>query len=165
MPGILGFITRNPDTEDNEAQLSAMLHSMVHEPFYVRGTYTLPEFGVYLGWVAHPEQFVNWNPVVDTTGDRLLLFSGEHLAPDTDGRQAAAEFLRTAPEQRAPFLTHLNGWFAGVSVDRREGRVALFNDRYALHRLYVHANADSFVFASEAKALLGVRPETRRLDP
>ncbi|HZI30436.1 MAG TPA: hypothetical protein VFD64_19880, partial [Gemmatimonadaceae bacterium] len=68
MPGILGFITRVRSSHEGERQLVTMLETMVHEPFHAHGTYTRPEHGFYLGWVSHPEEFVNWNPVVSASG-------------------------------------------------------------------------------------------------
>jgi asparagine synthase (glutamine-hydrolysing) len=50
-------------------------------------------------------------------------------------------------------------------VDRRKRNLLLFNDRFGVHRVYYHERKDSFVFASEAKSILSVRPETRTIDP
>jgi asparagine synthase (glutamine-hydrolysing) len=41
----------------------------------------------------------------------------------------------------------------------------LFNDRFGLHRIYYHESEEAFFFAAEAKAILAVRPDLRRLDP
>ena len=57
----------------------------------------------------------------------------------------------------------MNGQFHGLLVDRARGTARLFNDRYAARRLYVHQAEDGFYFAAEAKALLAVRPELRRV--
>src|SRR5262249_3048496 len=40
----------------------------------------------------------------------------------------------------------------------------LFNDRYGMHRIYYHEAKDAFYFAVEAKAILAVCPELRRID-
>ena len=40
----------------------------------------------------------------------------------------------------------------------------LFNDRYGMRRIYYYESKDTFYFAAEAKAILAVRPETRKLD-
>jgi asparagine synthase (glutamine-hydrolysing) len=42
--------------------------------------------------------------------------------------------------------------------------VLLFNDRYGMHRIYYHEAKDAFYFGAEAKAILAVRPELRRMD-
>src|SRR5687767_2230723 len=165
MPGILGFITRVRSSHEGERQLVTMLETMVHEPFHAHGTYTRPEHGFYLGWVSHPEEFVNWNPVVSASGDKVLIFSGDLLDPASpDGRQHGSALLRLYEQRGERFFADLNGWFAGVVIDLRERSVRLFNDRYGLHRVYVHQDDESFVFASEAKAILSVRPNTRSLN-
>jgi asparagine synthase (glutamine-hydrolysing) len=63
------------------------------------------------------------------------------------------------------FLPQLNGWFSGVIIDKRKGRIVLFNDRYGVGRICYHQGTDAFYFASEAKSLLAVLPQTRTLDP
>jgi asparagine synthase (glutamine-hydrolysing) len=62
------------------------------------------------------------------------------------------------------FFRNLNGWFAGIVIDRRLKRVTLFNDRYGMGRIYYHGDGDEFLFASEAKALLQIRPALRTID-
>jgi asparagine synthase (glutamine-hydrolysing) len=58
----------------------------------------------------------------------------------------------------------LNGRWHGVVADKPRRTVTLFNDRYGIHRLYFHDSGDALYFASEAKALLSVRPELREID-
>lgn len=84
---------------------------------------------------------------------------GHDFAPGT------AAYLVHQYEDKGPaFLTRLNGWFCGVLIDLREQKAILFNDRYGASRLFFHENEDGLYFASEARALLRVLPETRRLD-
>ena len=59
----------------------------------------------------------------------------------------------------------MNGRFHGLLTDRSRGTATLFNDRYGMQRLYYHESKDAFYFAAEAKAILAVRPELRRMDP
>ena len=40
----------------------------------------------------------------------------------------------------------------------------VFNDRYGMHRIYYHQAKDTVYFAAEAKAILAVRSELRRMD-
>src|SRR5262249_35486622 len=40
-----------------------------------------------------------------------------------------------------------------------------FNDRYGMGRIYVHEGKDEFIFGSEAKSLLRLRPAFRAIDP
>ena len=67
-------------------------------------------------------------------------------------------------EEDSNFIQNLNGMFHGLIVDRARGAVTLFNDRYGMHRLYYHESKDGIYFASEAKAILAVRPELRVSD-
>ena len=62
------------------------------------------------------------------------------------------------------FFAKLNGWFAGVVIDLRRNIVILFNDRFGLHRVYYSETDAGFYFASEAKALIKVLPQHRRLN-
>ena len=170
MPGIVGFVTRNPDSGQGKAQLAEMLDCMLHESFYVHGTYISPEHGCYLGWVSHPDAFVNLNPIVNRAGDKILIFSGEHLDHDSfdssghNGQKPGTHLINLYETKGEKFLLDLNGWFAGVLVDLSQQTILLFNDRFGIHRVYYHEDDGSFAFASEAKAILSVRPETRRLD-
>ena len=50
-------------------------------------------------------------------------------------------------------------------LTERAGHSILFNDRYGLQRLYYHEAPDTFYFAAEAKAILKVRPQLRKIDP
>ena len=63
------------------------------------------------------------------------------------------------------FLTALNGWFCGVLIDLRLNRITLFNDRFGMSRIYLHEGNEEFLFASEAKALLKIRPALRAIEP
>jgi asparagine synthase (glutamine-hydrolysing) len=168
MPGIVGLITRNPDQKEAESTLSQMLRCMAHEPCLSHGTYCLPELGFYLGWVAHRGSYADCNPIVEQRRGAVLIFSGEHFVHSNGGAKSdhsAATLLSQYDEDAEQFVRELNGWFSGVLVDRRRKSLLLFNDRFGVHRVYLHEGRDSFAFASEAKAILSVRPETRALDP
>ena len=67
-------------------------------------------------------------------------------------------------EQGEKAFENLNGLFSGLLIDKRQGKAFLFNDRYALERIYYSEQADGFYFASEAKALLRVLPDSRSFD-
>ena len=68
-------------------------------------------------------------------------------------------------EEDPTFPAGLNGWFHGLIADPTSGTATLFNDRFGMHRLYYHESKDAFYFAAEAKAILAVRPELRRINP
>lgn len=174
MPGIVGLITKLGRAEA-ERQLLVMLGTLRHEPFYVTGTWCDESMGVYVGWVARKDSFSDGMPVSNEKGDAVLIFSGEeHPEPGTAarlrerGHSVRAEgpsYLVHLYEEDPSFPAGLNGWFHGLVLDRAKNTAVLFNDRFGMHRLYYHESKDAFYFAGEAKAILAVRPELRRVDP
>lgn len=174
MPGIVGLITKAP-REQAEPVLLRMLETLKHEPFYKTGTWIDESLGVYVGWTALDESFAGQMPVRNETGSVTLVFSGEEF-PEAGTviklkqrghslNSDTAEYLVHLYEEDEAFPKCLNGRFHGLLVDRERGEVMLFNDRYGMHRVYYHQSQDTFYFAAEAKAILGVRPELKKFDP
>lgn len=153
-----------------------MTRVMQHEIFYKSGTYSDEQAGLYVGWTCQPGSYCDCLPITNETGDLVLFFYGEHHAdddaagrlhargngsPNSDARQ----LMHLFEEHRFGCLKQLNGWFHGVLLDKTRQEIVVFNDRYGMQRLYHYSDRDSVVFASEAKALLKVRPELRSMDP
>lgn len=173
MPGIVGLFTRQPRAQA-EHQLTRMLATMKHEPFYETGTWIEPALGAYIGWVLRSKPCGRPMPMQSSRDDVRLVLSGENvLTPDAEttlkrrGYPAADD--ETAPlvelyEGNRRFAAALNGRVQGVLLDGKRGTTVLFNDRFGLHRLYYHEADDAFYFAAEAKAILAVRPELRSID-
>ncbi len=153
MPGIAGVISRRPPAEC-ERIVSAMVRTMVHEPFYRSGTHFAPELGVYGGWVTLSETAAE----LRFDEDKVLLRSGEMFLEENELEEIAT---RDAGDPSQEFLRGLNGLFSGFLIDHRRSQAFLFNDRYGFDRLYLAQKEDDYYFASEAKALLRVLPETR----
>ncbi|HSZ63747.1 MAG TPA: hypothetical protein VK828_18250 [Terriglobales bacterium] len=174
MPGLVGLITKMPQAIA-EQQLLDMVKCLRHESFYNCGTWSDPELGIYIGWVARRGSFADGMPIRNESGGMTLFFSGEEFpAPDLKNalRQRGHQFsdgdssyLVHRREDETDFPRGLNGRFHGVVADRQQGTTTLFNDRYGLQRLYYHESKDAFYFAAEAKAILKVRPELRSTDP
>ena len=174
MPGIVGLISKRP-RQWAEPQLLRMLEIIRHEGFYTTGTWIDESSGVYVAWTAQANAFADSMPVQNERGDKVLVFSGEeYRAPDTArylkerGHECGVDgpsYLIHLYEEDPFFHKHLNGRFHGLLSDRGRGTALLFNDRYGMHRLYYHESKDAFYFAVEAKAILAVRPELRRLSP
>jgi asparagine synthase (glutamine-hydrolysing) len=176
MPGITGIIAKHFG-EEQKAALQQMVKGLEHEPFYVSGIYSNEQAGVGIGWTNHKDSFSDALPIWNERRDVCLFFTGEHFA---EHPRAVADLRSKGHQCDAPnasylihlyeehgldsFLANLNGWFSGVLLDLRDGKVVLFNDRYGLKRVYYHETAEAFYFASEAKALLRVLPELRRVD-
>jgi asparagine synthase (glutamine-hydrolysing) len=170
----VGLITELPRAAA-EQQLPIMVKCLQHEPFYTCGTWSDPEQGIYVGWVARRGSFADGMPVRNESGEITLFFSGEEF-PDAALKQALRQrghqfshedssYLVHRYEDEADFPKRLNGRFHGLVVNRQKDEATLFNDRYGLQRLYYHESKDGFYFAAEAKAILKIRPELRRMDP
>lgn len=61
-------------------------------------------------------------------------------------------------------LHHLDGFFAAAIHDPRDGNLYLIKDRFGKKPLYYAQSGKSWVFASEAKAILAYAPEFRVFD-
>ena len=175
MPGLTGII-RFASHEQVDQDLDSMLGVMRHNNRYSHGRFIDKECGLRIGWTCHPGSFAEGMPLVSEDGNTVMIFAGEDFG-DRDGiarqRHAisskdsaeAGYLLELYAELGDQFFAQLNGWFSGVIVDRRSKRVTLFNDRYGMGRIYYHAGPDEFLFASEAKALLKIRPALRVIEP
>ena len=152
-----------------------MVDVMRHEDFYHGGEYVNATSGVYVGWMSLEGAFADCMPLVNRKNDIVLIFHGEnYLDRDMTGflydarsrpENSTASYLVDLYEELGDdFFARLNGWFSGLLVDLRRGRVVLFNDRYGMARLYFHEGKDEFIFSSEAKSILKVRPALRRID-
>jgi asparagine synthase (glutamine-hydrolysing) len=173
LPGIVGLITKLPKAVA-EQQLLTMVKALQHEKFYSHGTWSDPEQGIYVGWVARRGSFADGMPVRNEDGQVTLFFSGEEF-PEPDLKQELrknghqfsgedASYLVHRYEEEPDFPKGLNGRFHGIVTDRRLGTTTLFNDRFGLQRLYCHESKDGFYFAAEAKAILRVCPELRAIN-
>jgi asparagine synthase (glutamine-hydrolysing) len=174
MPGIFGIVA-NGSYQEHKETLEAMAKSTTHESFYTSGRYSNQQLGVWAGWSCQSGSFADCLPVWNEQKDICCLFSGE-LFPEHDeierlkiGHQFrtsnASYLVHLYEEIGLKFVPKLNGWFSGLLIDLREGKIFLFNDRYGMDRIYFHEDETGFYFASEAKALLKVLPKTRNLEP
>ena len=172
MPGIVGLVTKIP-RKCAEAKVAAMVGALRHESFYVTGTWSDEQLGIYCGWVTRAGSFSANMPLCEPGGETVLVFSGEDYSRcptsaskvvQSGAQNDAGYLLQRCHEDRA-FPASLNSRFRGCWVDRPRGSAQLFNDRFGMHRLYYHESADAFYFAAEAKAILAVCPELRRADP
>ena len=173
MPGIVALITSMPRREA-EFQLMKMLGALNSEPSYKTGAWIDQESGVYIGWTARSDGLSDEMPLRNERKDVALVFSGEEFPePGTAQRLRAqghqceldgASYLVHLYEDDPLFPLSLNGRFHGIVVDRNRGTAMFFNDRFGMHRIYYHESGGSFYFAAEAKAILAVRPELRKLD-
>jgi len=172
MPGIVGLLTRLP-REHAERKILQMLSVVSRTDRDITGIWAEESLGLYVGCVTE-EGPSGQAPLRNERGDVVLFFSGEEF-PEPGSQQRLKlrghEFSEFGPsylvhsyEDDPAFPAGLNGRFHGLLIDRNRRAAFLFNDRYAMHRIYYHQAEDGFYFAAEAKAILAVCPETRKMD-
>ena len=174
MPGIVGIINKTQKNKPDH-NISKMVDSMLHESFYSSGIYTNEKMGLSVGWICLKDSFCDCLPIWNEKKDISLLFFGENFT-DLDlfnklksknhifDNDNASYLIHMYEENGIDFLKDLNGWFSGLLIDLRSGKMVLFNDRYGKQKIFYHESKDAFYFASEAKALLEVCPKLRMLD-
>src|SRR5262245_2735580 len=150
-----------------------MTKMMVHEPSCVSGTYANEDAGLCVGWVNHGGSFSDCMPLWNERRDVCLIFSGEDFTGAEEALQCGVRDFKSSRASHLTalheamglrFIERLNGWFSGLLIDLRTNSAVLFNDRYGLGRVYYHESPERFYFSSEAKALLEILPDMRRLD-
>jgi len=151
-----------------EPQLKRMVDRLQHESFYVTGTWIDETSGTYVGWVARRNAFAEVGAMRGERPEHTLIFSGEDFSGLGAGQRQSdgmPVYISELAETDPGFPAKLNGRFHGLVADRTSGTATLFNDRYGLHRIYHYQAPEAFYFAAEAKAILAVRPELRRIEP
>ena len=175
MPGITGIIRKAP-YESIDRDLTTMVEAMRHETFYAGGEYVNRELGLYLGWMGQNEGHDSLRPALSHNKDVVLILHGETYhdeekagavcQSDVDTRRSAGmHALDLYLKLGVNFVRRLNGWFSGLLVDCRTKKIILFNDRYGMGRLYFYESREEFLFGSEAKSVLKVRPAVRKIEP
>jgi asparagine synthase (glutamine-hydrolysing) len=175
MPGITGIINMD-NRQLNEATLEMMIGAMRYEEFYSIGKYVNEQMGVYVGWAVHKDSFADCLPIYNETKNIILIFYGEsHIDSGVLNKLKskshkvldwnASYLMLLYEDDEREFFKKLNGWFNGLLIDLRNKKTILFNDRYGMQRVYFHEDKDSFYFASEAKCILKVKPELRKIAP
>lgn len=174
MPGIVGIISSN-NINKKIKELAIMLDCMKHESNYSSGSYVNEHMRLCAGWVCHKGSFSDNLPIFNERKDIVLIFTGEvftdrYILNDliTKGHEFnlsdSSYLVHLYEEEGREFFKKLNGWFAGILIDLRFGKAYLFNDRYPMQRIYYHLAKEAVYFSSEAKAILNVKNELRKID-
>ncbi len=175
MPGLVGIVGKGDPSELRD-ELRRMLAAMYRTDDYVSGSFVDEKLRAYVGWTTFRGSYADCLPVRDKADGLSLFFAGEHFPPDPAEEARLASASGCSPDKAevllplykkmgTAFFPYLNGFFHGLIIDPRESRVVLFNDRFGMQRVYYHELPDRLYFASEAKAILAVRPELRAFDP
>ena len=172
MPGFALAFSPDPGAA---AHVDTMTAALGPQARAARGRLSLQSMGLEIGWSQHAGSSVDCAPAWNETRTVCLVMAGE-VHPEPTMLRAlrarghvfdphdASHIVHLYEEQGPAFVASLNGWFSGVLVDRMARRALVFNDRFGLSRVHVHATAEGLYAASEAKALLRALPALRRLD-
>jgi len=173
MPGIVGIISQRP-SDECQRLVNSMVGAMEYEAFYDSGTHSIPKLGIYTGWVAHEDSFAASQAFFNEQRDIVLVMAGEcYVDPETRNsltrkghrlENSDDWLVHLYEEEGDQFFEKLNGLFSGLLIDKRQKKAVLFNDRYRIERIYYYEEDGDFYFASEAKALLRILPQTRAFD-
>jgi asparagine synthase (glutamine-hydrolysing) len=171
MPGIAGIISFKKGNGIKNS-VEKMVSCMMHEDFYNSGVYTNENLDIAVGWVSIKDSYADCMPVRCFKENIVLIFSGE-IYKDNDGgvnslnekgnhsSQNGRFLIDSYSEFGVNFVAKLNGWFSGVLVDLHKEKIIIFNDRYAINRIYFHQDENGLIFSSEAKAILKVRNDLK----
>lgn len=174
MPGIVGIISQRPAIECEDL-VRSMMDTMRHESFYTTATYSCPELGVYGGSVTFEDSIIPGQVFFNERRDIALILSGECILDPQVGVNLVRKghtldggqlgwLVHLYEEEGDQLFANLNGLLSGLLIDRREGKAFLFNDRFGVERIYYHESREATYFASEAKALLRILPQSREFD-
>ncbi|MFQ5731796.1 MAG: asparagine synthase (glutamine-hydrolyzing) [Planctomycetaceae bacterium] len=175
MCGIAGLIWKDAHRPADAARVEEMCRLMWHRGPDDGGLFT--DRNVALG---HRRLAIidlspaGRQPMQSTDGRFTVVFNGEiynyrELRDDLAVRGAAfrtntdTEVLLEAYRRwGAECVSRFNGMWAFAVYDSRERTVFLSRDRIGVKPLYYTNDGDAFCFASEIKAILGIRPKYRR---
>jgi asparagine synthase (glutamine-hydrolysing) len=175
MAGICGIVSADA-TAELAPRLGAMLDSLRLYDWYGREAHVDERRGVAVGRAALG--FVNTapQPVFNADGTRLVVMDGELYDYDEQRRalegagaqfrsDSHAEVLLFGYERAGrDFFGGLHGKFVAAIVDFEARRTTLVNDRYGMRPSYYAVGVDTFLFASEIKALLTQAEVARSLN-
>jgi asparagine synthase (glutamine-hydrolysing) len=184
MCGIAGLISVNP-----ERRVGAMLKAIEHRGYDDEGVWTSsPDDAGWRACLGHRRLAIidtssaGHQPMLSADGRFSVTFNGEiynyrelrrrleglgrEFRTDTDTEVMLEAFAVWGVEGALP---HLNGMFAFAVWDERERTLTLARDRLGIKPLFyaeaVGGEGESFVFGSEAKAILASGLVKAELDP
>ncbi|MDA0747447.1 MAG: asparagine synthase (glutamine-hydrolyzing) [bacterium] len=177
MCGIAGILNENPDRPVSGELLAAMCRTISHrgpddEGFFVQGN-----IGLGMRRLSVIDLHTGKQPQKNEDGTCHIVFNGEiynypelrktceakghHFATHSD----TETILHLFEDMGADCVQPLNGMFAFAIHNAQDNSVLLARDRLGIKPLYYASTGNSFVFASEIKALL-VHPDiSRDIDP
>lgn len=174
MCGIAGFYKYNMDKDASVCTLRKMLTRIKHRGPDQSGVYISEKMGLGSVRLSIIDLSSGTMPLSNSDDSLWIVFNGEifnyiELREDllTKGHSfrthSDTEVIVHLYEEYGPdFVTKLNGQFAIAIWDKNKEELFLARDRVGIRPLYYTQIGDSFVFASEIKALMefpGISPK------
>ena len=183
MCGIVGFLTSRAVDIPNHEILSGMRETLVHRGPDDRGEYIRPlhEGGPFV-FLGHRRLSIidlsgGHQPLSNEDETVWVVFNGEiynfeQLAEELKGRghrfrtRSDTEVIAHAYEEYGEgCFRRFNGMFAIAVWDELRGRLILARDRLGKKPLYYSLMNETFLFASELKAIMAYPNFPRKVDP
>jgi asparagine synthase (glutamine-hydrolysing) len=171
MPGIFGCIRRDGDNVSEKVAIE-MADSLKHEDWYVDEWILDPCLlgAVELGFLHGGNSLIYRDGGSLVGVSRGSIYNKQELSRRF-GIQSADSYLNDTrlivelyENEGSNFAKHLNGLFVAAIYDKEKDRIIVVNDRYGYYPLFYSVNSKSFVFASEAKAVLKDQALAPRMD-
>lgn len=174
MCGINGLLYRkvNPDIT---RQLQLMNTAIIHRGPNDDGVYYTEKIGMGMRRLSVIDLSTGNQPMKNNAGDVTIVFNGEiynYRDLKAGLEQQGAVFttqsdteviLKLYERYGEAMLSKLNGMFAFSIHDKRSGEIFIARDRFGEKPLYYHHTAEEFIWASELKSIIAVKPELRKI--
>ncbi|HWO37579.1 MAG TPA: asparagine synthase (glutamine-hydrolyzing) [Candidatus Acidoferrum sp.] len=177
MCGICGVIHHDPFSHVDVTALKAMNQRIVHRGPDDEGSYVVRNVGLAMRRLSIIDVHTGKQPVTNENQTIWLVYNGEiynHLELKARLEATGHRFRSKSDTETIVHLyeeygeecvLHLRGMFAFALWDSSKRRLFLARDRLGIKPLYYRQSEESFLFASEIKALLahpGVSAELNR---
>jgi asparagine synthase (glutamine-hydrolysing) len=176
MCGIVGYFNLDVKAEDRLVLLHRMCDAIVHRGPDDDGYYADEWIGLGIRRLSIIDLMSGHQPILNEDGSKQILLNGE-IYNFRDLRSKLEELghrfttvsdteviLHQYEEDGEDCVRHLNGMFAFVIWDQKNGELFIARDRMGIKPLYYYWDGQRFLFASEMKALLATPYVKRELN-
>lgn len=174
MCGINGLLYKEVDP-DITRKLKLMNTLIMHRGPDDDGVYHTDRIGMGMRRLSVIDLSTGNQPMKSDDDDIVIVFNGEiynyrDLKAELE-RQGAVfatqsdteVILKLYEKHGAAMLTKLNGMFAFSIHDKKTGEIFIARDRFGEKPLYYHHSPEQFIWASELKSIVAVKPELKEI--
>ncbi|WP_339434577.1 asparagine synthase (glutamine-hydrolyzing) [Pseudomonas orientalis] len=177
MCGIAGFMDLSGQASAAPSVLNSMLRALIHRGPDSQGTLVEGSRAIGMRRLAIIDPQGSEQPLFNEDRSLALVGNGEiyNYIELRERLKARGHIFRTHgdmevvlhlfEEYGADMTDHLNGQFSLALLERQSGRLWLFRDHMGITPLHYALFGNTFVFASEIKAILQHPAASRAIDP